>query len=97
MRSIHLYSRRIFRASRHFETFKLNELYQSHASEEYIACLNRIKRLYKRGGRELAVADLREQIEDKDMIRLNTWQAAMYQAIIDSEWFWDEYLPEKVL
>ena len=40
---------------------------------------------------------VRKAVKGKDMIRLNTWQAAMYQAIIDSEWFWNEYLPEKVL
>jgi hypothetical protein len=40
---------------------------------------------------------LREQIEDKEVIRLNTWQAAMYQAIIDSEWFWNKYLAKEVV
>lgn len=81
------------RANIHFEKFRLNELYQPNASEEFISCLNGIKRLYKRGGKELVIEDLKEKIEDREAIRLNTWQAAMYQAIIDSIWFWDEYLP----
>lgn len=84
------------RAQNHFEKFQLNNLYKPHASEEFRACFNRIKRLYKRGGKDLAIEDLREHIEDKEVIRLNTWQAAMYQAIIDSEWFWNEYLPRVI-
>lgn len=83
------------RAKKHFEKFKLDELYKPYASEEYIGCFSRIKRLYKRGGKNLAIEDLKEQIEDRESIRLNTWQAAMYQAIIDSEWFWNVYLPSK--
>lgn len=82
------------RAQNHFGKFELNKLYKPHASEEFIGCFNGIKRLYKRGGKELAIETLREQIVDKEVIRLNTWQAAMYQAIIDSEWFWNEYLPK---
>lgn len=82
------------RAQKHFEKFELNRLYKPYASEEFRACFNRIKRLYKRGGKELAIEDLKEHIEDKEVIRLNTWQAAMYQAIIDSEWFWNVYLPK---
>lgn len=85
------------RAQNHFKQFELNKLYKPHASEEFTGCFNGIKRLYKRGGKELAIEGLREEIEDKEVIRLNTWQAAMYQAIIDSEWFWDEYLPKIML
>lgn len=82
------------RARKHFKDFGLNELYKPYAAEEYTVCLRRIKRLFKRGGRELSVEDLKEYIEDRESIRLNTWQVAMYQAIIDSDWFWTEYLPK---
>lgn len=82
------------RAEKHFEKFALNKLYMPYASEEYISCFNRIERLYRRGGKILAMDDLKEQIEDREKIRLNTWQAAMYQAIIDSEWFWNVFLPK---
>lgn len=81
------------RAENHFRKFKLNDLYKPYAAEEYIACFSRIKRAYLSGGRELAIERLKEDIEDKDKIRLNTWQSAMYQAIIDNNWYWDEYLP----
>lgn len=81
------------RAENHFDKFKLNDLYKPYAAEEYIACFNRIKRAYLRGGKELAIERLKEDIDDKDTIRLNTWQSAMYQAIIESNWYWDEHLP----
>ena len=81
------------RAHKHFDEFKLNKLYKSYAAEEFQGCLNGIKRVYRRGGKELAIDDLNEQIEDRNIIRKNTWQAAMYQAIIESEWFWNTYLP----
>lgn len=82
------------RAQNHFEYFKLNELYKPYAAEEYICCLNRILRLYNIGGKELAIEDLKEHIEDREKVRTNTWQSAMYQAIIDSNWFWEEYMPK---
>ena len=37
---------------------------------------------------------LKEHIEDREKLRMNTWQSAMYQAIIDSDWFWEEYMPK---
>ncbi|MBR1702717.1 MAG: hypothetical protein IJ716_12250 [Lachnospiraceae bacterium] len=82
------------RAENHFYRFQLGTLYKPYASEEFGACYSRIKRLYLKGGKDLAVKDLNEQIIDRDTIRLNTWQAAMYQAIIDSQWFWETYLPQ---
>lgn len=85
------------RAENHFKKFELNKLYKPYASEEFRACLKRIIRLYKRGGKELAIEDLKEHIEDQEAVRLNTWKAAMYQAIIDSEWFWETYLPEVLI
>jgi len=84
------------RAQKHFEEFKLNELYKPYASEEFIACFRRIQRLYKRGGKELAIEDLKEQIEDRESIRLNTWQVAMTKALIENEWFWNIYVPKHI-
>lgn len=83
------------RAQNHFEKFELNNLYKPYAAEEYTYCSSRIQRLYLRGGKELAIEELKEAIEDRKKLRLNTWQAAMYKAIIDSEWFWTVYMPEQ--
>ena len=56
------------RAHKHFDEFKLNKLYKSYAAEEFQGCLNGIKRVYRRGGKELAIDDLNEQIEDRNII-----------------------------
>ena len=32
--------------------------------------------------------------QDEKSISLNSWKTALYQSIIDSEWYWNEYLPE---
>lgn len=84
------------RAKKHFEKYKLNNLYKSHACEEFDGCFYRIKKLYKRGGKKLAIEHLEESIEEREYIRLNTWQAAMYRAIIESKWFWDKYIKDYV-
>lgn len=83
------------RAKNHFEKFNLNDLYKLQACEEFQGCFFRLKRLVEKGGKELAIEHLEESIEEKEHIRLNTWQAAMYDAIIQSDWFWDEYLPNQ--
>lgn len=80
------------RAKKHFEEFKLNSLYKPYACEEFVGCYFRVKRLFEKGGKELAIEHLKESIEEKEQNRLNTWQAAMYKAIIESKWFWDEYI-----
>ncbi len=81
------------RAIKHFKIFKLSSMYSNRAAQEFIAGFKRIKREYLKGGKDLAISSLREFIEDYDEIHLNTWQAAMYQAVIDADWFWTDYLP----
>ncbi len=73
--------------------FGLNDIYRLHASELYRTCFHRIKILFEKGGKDLAVERLRENIEDEQAIAKNSWKAAMYQAMIDSKWYWEIYMP----
>lgn len=73
--------------------YSLNDVYKIHAPELFRPCLHRIKILYDKGGRDLAIKRLLENIEDEQYITTNSWKAAMYQAMIDSDWFWTVYLP----
>lgn len=75
------------------EGFGLNDVYKVHAAEVYQSCFHRIKILFNKGGKELAVTRLLEYIEDEQSISINSWKAAMYQAMIDSDWYWEIYLP----
>lgn len=79
------------KAVQHFNTYHLNNVYLPHAAEEFIGLESRLKKLYATGGIDLSIEHLRECINEKNQIRLNTWQAAMYQAIIDSTWFWQNF------
>lgn len=74
--------------------FALNDIYKVHASEVYLSCSHRVKILFDKGGKDLAINRLIENIEDERSININSWKAAMYQAMIDSNWYWDIYLLE---
>lgn len=50
--------------------------------------------MFSKGKKELAVEVLQDLIKDEKSISLNSWKTALYQSIIDSEWYWNEYLPE---
>ena len=76
-----------------FASLKLNDIYKVHAPELYSTCSHRIKKLFDKGGKELAIERLKENIEDEQSHNNNSWKAAMYQAMIDSDWYWDIYLP----
>ena len=82
------------RACNHFEVFELNDLYKPYACERFCEWLGRLKRILVKGGQEAAKEYLRECVEEKRGSRLNTWQAAMYDALLESDWFWKEYLKE---
>lgn len=73
--------------------FALNNIYKVHAPELYSTCFHRIKILFDKGGKDLAISRLKENIEDEQSNSVNSWKAAMYQAMIDSEWYWTNYLP----
>ena len=76
-----------------FSALKLNDVYKVHAPELYSTCFHRIKKLFDKGGKTLAIKRLTENIEDEQSNSNNSWKAAMYQAMIDSNWYWETYLP----
>lgn len=80
------------RAENHFKTFRLNALYSAHASEMFAPYKVQIMRLYNRRGIEVIKEDLEDKIESYRSIRLNTWEAAMFTALLNSEWFFGTYL-----
>ncbi|MCD8326160.1 MAG: hypothetical protein LUC90_05605 [Lachnospiraceae bacterium] len=72
--------------------FGLNNIYKVHAAEVYQVCFKGIKSLYDKGGKELAVESLSENVKNERSINKNSWKAAMYQAMIDCNWYWSEYI-----
>ena len=67
-------------------------IYKIHASELYHTCFNRLRILYNKGGKELAISRLEENVEDESVLRNNSWKAAMYREMIESDWYWESYL-----
>ena len=80
------------RACYHFEKFGLNKLYKPYACEMFTGCLPRLRRLLKKSGRIAVEEHIKECIDEAREVRLNTWQAAVYESILECEWFWNEYL-----
>lgn len=77
-----------------FIKLKLDKLYGIHAAEELIGVRSRCLRIYKADGPSEVKKSIQESIKDNEY-RPNSWQAAMYRAL-DSEWFYDSWLPTKV-
>lgn len=84
------------RAKNHFDTFKLNKLYSSHAADNFSPYKIQLKRLYNRGGEEAIKEDLEDRIVSHKEIRLNSWEAAMYTALLNNIWFFETYMPTEV-
>ena len=61
---------------------------------QYYSRETRLKECFQKGKKELAVDVLQDLIKDQKSNSLNSWKTALYQSIIDSEWYWNEYLPE---
>lgn len=78
------------RAKKHFDTYKLDKLYSSHAAEEYCEYLYSIKKLFAIGREKLVKSDLAERVAASRSNRLNTWKAAMYSALLESEWYFNQ-------
>jgi hypothetical protein len=81
------------RTKNHFIKLDLNRLYISHAAEEFAEFEGSLERLYKTGRNLLVQEYLADRIKDCRSIMKNTWRAAMYNGLLDSKWFFNEYLP----
>lgn len=85
------------RAKNHFDILKLNRLYSVHASEIFAPYKIQLKRLYGRRGDIAIKLDLTDRKESYEEIRLNSWEAVMYRALINSKWFFETYIPAEMI
>ncbi|MFG0213855.1 HNH endonuclease [Brevibacillus porteri] len=71
------------RVKYHFDTFGLNELYKSHAPDEIIGQIEYWS--------ELSPESLKDELGKQARSRIrkfpNSWQAALYECLSESEWF----------
>ena len=71
----------------HFNTFKLASLYTTYAAVELTSRSTRLKRLFDSGGEKAVVGFLEEEELSERVVAKNSWQAALYQALLSSKWF----------
>ncbi|WP_430415299.1 hypothetical protein [Parasphingorhabdus sp.] len=77
------------RTARHFNAFKLASLYASHAAVEITNIRYALGRIDERGGAMDIQVFLSEQAESARLVHQNSWRAATYEALAQSNWFCD--------
>jgi 5-methylcytosine-specific restriction endonuclease McrA len=75
------------RVSAHLVTLELPMLYASHSAEELINNRQSLQNLHRSGGAAAMKAHCREVQGSRQAAHLNSWQAACYGALVDSDWF----------
>ena len=81
---------KIGRVRYHFRLFNLAALYASHAAEELVGIRYRLTTLLDCGGGAGAVREhLQEEAESRGAIKANSWQAAVYKALANCDWYCD--------
>lgn len=80
------------RLDHHFEVFKLAELYSANASREFQNRKKYFKENILSYGKEEFIKDIKNEIDSRKEVETNTWEIAMLEAIINSQWFLDVYL-----
>lgn len=74
------------RSINHFNSFNLNELFSSHASEELRGAKRHLIKLYN-DNPNLLHDHLAEAYDSRLELGLNSWQAVMYNALLNDVWF----------
>lgn len=77
------------RLERHFQIFKLADLYTSHSGSELLPLMNMYEELYQIGGENAVKYQLELTARSYKRAHENSWQTAMYQALAGDDWYCD--------
>lgn len=66
----------------HFDNFKLNSLYTSHAMQEFENIKFQLTNLFIRGGTNQLVEHLQDCYESRLRVNINSWQTAFYECLL---------------
>ena len=77
------------RLSHQFSVLGLAELYASQAARETADIRQNLERHFNVGGSDAVRAELEYQRESRRLNRHNSWQAATYAALAESDWYCD--------
>lgn len=75
------------RVARHFISLELGPLFTAQASDHLPGMRYRLQRLLARVGVDAVRGHLSEELEDLRRDRQNSWQIAMYDALVASDWY----------
>lgn len=75
------------RVKHHFKVFKLSTLYTSQAGTELTNIRDRLIQLFSIEGTQGVKAHLTEEAKSRAKGYLNSWQTAMYKALVVSDWY----------
>ncbi|NCF06559.1 MULTISPECIES: HNH endonuclease [Kosakonia] len=71
----------------HFNKFKLAELYTSQSGRQLTGIAELLKREWEQGGENNLKIALKEHYITWSTINVNSWQSAMFAALVESQWF----------
>ncbi|SDK22190.1 HNH endonuclease [Sediminibacillus albus] len=79
------------RVKNHFKVFELGKLFSILAAGELPMRELTLNRIYYKAGSDILRLQLKDYAESVEQVHLNSWQAAMFRALEESEWFIQEY------
>lgn len=71
----------------HFDKFKLADLYTSQAGRQLTGIAESLKREWEQGGERSLKLALNEHYITWSKVNKNSWQSAMFAALVSSDWF----------
>lgn len=74
------------RAENHFNAFKLNELFSSHANEELRGSRLQLQNLFN-SNPSLLINHLNDSYLSRLELGVNSWQSVMYYSLLNDDWF----------
>lgn len=83
------------RVKKHFDIFKLNALYSSHAAEEICNIRYSLLKVYRNSGNEELKNYIKEFWESNEHSHLNSWKTAMYKALYENDWFYSDWIKKQ--
>jgi 5-methylcytosine-specific restriction endonuclease McrA len=78
---------KVQRIKNHFKLFKLSSLYTSHAATELINIKDSLSKIFSGAGDQGVKTHLYGEAKSREAAYLNSWQTAMYKALVTSHWY----------
>jgi hypothetical protein len=79
--------RKYNRVKNHFDLFALDSLYESNAATEVSNIEYERANLFRKSGSQALAESLSESQLSRELVSLNSWQAALYRALATNSWY----------